>query len=157
MEFKDPRIPDPLFMRAKEIQQLSPDLFKGKDASLFSSKLPSDPGLTINVTDATLEIQDKPRTNWLGITFTDPKTGEPSTDRQQIFTGTNMVIRIEDIPVFYFPYVRGDVNNPLGPLQSFSFSENNVFGAQFLTSWDVFNLIGVTPAPPPVGAWTSIT
>ena len=147
MEFRDPRVPDPLIMRAKEIHQLSPDLFKGKDATLFSSKLPSDPSLTINVTDATLEMIDTPRTNIFGITFTDPKTGEPSTDRQQIFTGENMIIRIEDIPVFYFPYVRGDVNNPLGPLESFSFSQNNIFGAQFLTSWDVFNLIGVTPAP----------
>ena len=53
-----------------------------------------------------LEMIDTPRTNIFGITFTDPEDERTSTDRQQIFTGENMIIRIEDIPVFYFPYVR---------------------------------------------------
>jgi hypothetical protein len=147
VKFSDPRVPDPLYMRADEIRQLSPDLFKGIKAEVYSSKTPADPGLKIVVSEATIEMIDKPRENIFGIPFFNPRTGEPDTDRQQIFQGENMVIRIEDIPVFYFPYVRGDVNDPLGPLQSFSYSQNNVFGAQFLSTWDVFNLIGVTPAP----------
>jgi hypothetical protein len=147
VEFTDPRVPDPLHMRAKEIRQLSPDLFKGLDATVYSSKLPSDPGLKIVVKEATIEMKDTSRTNIFGLTFTNLKTGEPDTQRQQIFTGENMVIRIEDVPVFYFPYVQGDVSDPLGPLQSFSFSQNRIFGAQFMTSWDVFNLLGITPTP----------
>ncbi len=147
MEFRDPRLPDPLLMRADQINQLNPDLFKGLKAQVSSSKTPADPGLTVNVSTATIEIIDQPRKNIFGIVFRDPKTGEPLTERQQIFQGENMILRIEDVPVFYFPYVRGDVNNPLGPLQSFSFSQNRVFGAQFLSTWDVFNLLGVTAAP----------
>jgi hypothetical protein len=147
MEFRDPRIPDPLLMRADQINQLNPDLFKGLKAQVSSSKTPADPGLTVNVSTATIEIIDQPRKNIFGIVFRDPKTGEPMTNRQQIFQGENMILRIEDWPIFYFPYVRGDVNNPLGPLQSFSFSQNRVFGAQFLTNWDIFNLLGISPSP----------
>ncbi len=147
VEFNDPRVPDPLHMRAEEIRQLSPDLFKGINATVSSSKTPADPGLKVVVSEATIEMFDRPRTNIFGIPFFNRGTGQPDTERQQIFTGQNMVIRIEDIPVFYFPYVRGDVNDPLGPLQSFSYSQNNIFGAMFLSTWDIFDLIGITPSP----------
>ena len=41
MEFRDPRIPDPLVMRTDQINQLNPDLFKGLKAQVSSSKTPA--------------------------------------------------------------------------------------------------------------------
>ncbi len=100
-----------------------------------SSKLPSDPSLTINVTDATHRddrySQDEHIRDYLHRS--EDEAGSQYRAASQIFTGENMIIGIEDIPVFYFPYVRRCVNNPLGPLESFSFSQNNILNAQFLT------------------------
>jgi hypothetical protein len=147
VEFRDPRIPDPLHMRAQEIRQLSPDLFEGTKAEVFSSRLPSDPGLKIVVREATVEMKDVPLKNIFGTPFRNPTTGEPLTERQQWFTGRDMILKIEDVPFFYFPYVHGNVNDPLGPLEAASFSVNNIFGAQFMTSWDLYNLLGIVPPP----------
>jgi hypothetical protein len=149
VEFRDPRIPDPLKMKADQINQLTPDLFKGLKARVSSSKTPASPGLEVGVSDATIEIIDRPRTNIFGIPFLDRTTGQPLTERQQLLKGENMILRIEEVPVFYFPYVRGNINDPLGPLESFSFSQNRIFGTSILTGWDVFNLAGMTP---PAGA-----
>jgi hypothetical protein len=45
MEFYQPKIPDPVFVRASEIQQLAANQYKVVKAEVFSSRLPSDPGL----------------------------------------------------------------------------------------------------------------
>ena len=33
-----------------------------------------------------------------------------------------MLLRLDEIPVFYLPYLRGDANDPLGPLESVGIS-----------------------------------
>src|SRR5262249_54735752 len=48
---------------------------------------------------------------------------------------------------FYFPFLRGDANDPLGPLESVNLGVNRIFGARFETSWNVYDLLGVDPLP----------
>src|SRR5262249_4605937 len=49
-QFKQVGVPDPVHVRAEELLQLSQTEFKILKAEVFSSKLPSDPGLKVYVT-----------------------------------------------------------------------------------------------------------
>lgn len=148
LEFKQPKIADPVHVKADELLQISPTLFQATRAQLYSSRLPSDPGLTVNVSDIDVEIKQVPKRTYLfGPEAIDPKTGQPETEPQRIFKGRNVVARIEDVPVLYLPYTQGDANDPLGPLQSININYNQMFGTQFFSTWDVYDLLGVLPTP----------
>jgi hypothetical protein len=148
LEFRQPRLPDPVHMRADELLQVSPNLFKAKRAEIFSSRLPSDPGLKVVVMNANLEQKKVPRRYGpFGRTAVDPKTGQPEIVNERLFWGWNSLIKLDNIPVIYLPYMQGDPRDPLGPLNSINYSYNRLFGNQFFTTWNVYDLFGLTPAP----------
>jgi len=147
MEIQQPRLPYPLNVQADQIIQLNPKLFETGHTVIFASSLPSDPGLKITVSSATLEDLDTPRRNIFGWVIKDAKTGEPVTQTEKIFRGRNMVLSIEGVPVFYLPFIQTDPQDPLGPLDGIAFNYNKIFGYQFFTTWNVYDLIGMTPVP----------
>jgi hypothetical protein len=147
LEVSQKRLPQPLHVQGEEIFQLGPKLFKASHTEVFSTVLPSDPGLKIVVSEATLEDTDTPRRNIFGFRIKDSKTGEYLKDTQRVFTGRNFFLRLENVPILYFPYVQGDPEDPLGPLESIAFNYNRIFGFQFFTTWNVYDLIGMTPVP----------
>ena len=55
LEFKQPGLPDPVHMQARELHQLSLEKFEGLETRIFSSRTPGDPGLTVVFANATLE------------------------------------------------------------------------------------------------------
>lgn len=146
VEFKDRRLgPDAVNMRAQEVQQLSPELFKGFKAEIFASRLPSDPGLKVYVSEATFVQSPEPRRNFLGLPFFDLRTMATTTQGQQLYTGSNMLLKVEDVPIFYWPYVHGDVNDPVGPLEGLSYSFNKIFGSQFGASFNLADVFAIIP------------
>src|SRR4029077_15654955 len=58
-----------------------------------------------------------------------------------------MLIKLENFPVFYFPYLRGNVEDPLGPLEGLNFNYSRIFGFQLMTAWDMYDLLGVNKTP----------
>ena len=147
LEFKQPGLPDPVHFRADEFLQLSATQFKGYRAEVFSSRLPSDPGLKIYVREGTLEEKDITKKNILGMTKIDPKTGKPEVEHQQIFTGQNVFLEAEGVPFFYLPFIQGDANDPFGPLEDISYKVDRVFGNQISATFNVYNLLGIDPDP----------
>jgi hypothetical protein len=147
MEFRRPLIPDPIHVRAQEFVQLSPTLFKGTHAEIFSSRLPSDPGLKVYVAETTVEEKSVPRSSIFGIPVINRRTGAPDVREESIFDSRNVFLDFEDVPVFYFPFLQGDANDPLGPLESVSFNENRVFGFQFMATFNLYDLLGIDPVP----------
>jgi hypothetical protein len=99
------------------------------------------------VAKSTLEMKDIPKRTIFGNLFVSRRTGEPEVEHQRLFHGTDVFLRIEDIPVFYLPFVQGDANDPLGPLQDVSFNYDRIFGFQLKTTFNMFDLIGVDPIP----------
>jgi hypothetical protein len=147
LEFKQPRIPDPMHLRADELLQLSPNKFEAIKAAIFASKLPSDPGLTVNVTTATLEDKQVPKRSIFGWPVTSRTTGQPVMVPQRLFHGDDVLLRVEDVPVLYFPFVQGDAHDPLGPIQSISAGYNRIFGLQLSTTLNMYDLLGIDPFP----------
>jgi hypothetical protein len=147
LEFKQPNLPDPVHLRAEELLQISPTLFKGLRVDVYSSRLPSDPGLKVGVSEGTLEDKQIPKRSIFGIQVINRQTGQPETEEERLFTGKNATVRFDEVPIFYFPYIRGDANDPLGPLSSIGINYNRILGFQTYTTFNAYNLFGIDPYP----------
>jgi hypothetical protein len=147
LETKFPKVVDPVHYRAEEIDQLAPGQFKVLRGDVFASKLPSDPGLKIDVGEATLEEKRVPRTSIFGRTIINRQTGQPEYETQQLFDAKSLVFRLEDVPIFYLPFLKGDANDPLGPLKNINFNYNRIFGFQTFLTLDVYELVGSSKVP----------
>jgi hypothetical protein len=143
LEIRQPTLPYPVHFKAEELQQLNAKLFLAKQAEVYSTVLPSDPGLKIIVREAKIEEIDTVKQSIFGRTVIDRKTGAPLEYKRHIFTGDDNVVRFEGVPIFYSPYLEADVERPLGPLDSASFGYNKIFGFQITTTWDLYELLGL--------------
>ncbi len=145
LELFDRRLPDAVHFRADELYQLGPDDFKAVRAEVFSSRLPSDPGLTIFMGAARLRQRRVPRTNIFGRTFLDCQTGEPEIVTEQYFQGENVQLRLAGWPIFCTGFVQGSVTDPSGPIRAVTFRQDRVFGYHLGGEFDLFNLLGISP------------
>jgi len=147
LELKDPKLPERLHLQAEELHQLGPKKFEADNAAVSASRMPSDPGLKVLLSHATLEDREYERRTLFGIPLYDPVTGAPQKGSEKLVRGENAVLQLEGVPVFYLPVLQGDANEPLGPLQTLTFRQDRVFGTQILTTFNMYNLLGVDPVP----------
>src|ERR1700754_1904913 len=98
------------------------------NGTINGSKLHSDPRLRIDSDRMTLNERKVMRRNIFGIPVRNIETGEQVEDVEQIITMRNAVTRLGGLPVGYLPNLRVNANDPLGPLQGVSFSQNRIFG-----------------------------
>ncbi len=146
LEIREPKIPYPIHVQSERMLQLNSKVFQANAPIIYSTILPSDPGLEITLKQITIEEKETPVKNWLGQPVYD-KNGMPKVDKGRYFTGDNMFVTLEDVPVFYFPWLRGRVEDPLGPLENLNFNYNRIFGFQLYTTWDMYDLFGLEKAP----------
>jgi hypothetical protein len=145
LEFYQPKLTDPLFVRAKEIQQLAANQYKVVKAEVFSSKMPADPGLKIYVAEATIEERTIPKFSIFGKRFVDRDTEQELDQKESYVRAKNMFIELENFPIFYLPYLQGDGRDPLGPIEGVNLGFNNIFGGQFGLTLNAFDLLGIQP------------
>jgi hypothetical protein len=143
LEIRDPKLPYPLHMKAPELHQLNAKTFETKQSEVFSTILPSDPGLEIQIRKSRVVEVQEIRKDIFGREHVDPKTGEPLVTNERYFTGRDMVVYLEGLPIFYWPYYTANVEEPLGPLKAISFNYNKIFGFQLFTTWDMFSILGM--------------
>ena len=143
LEIRDPKLIYPLHVKADEVLQLNAKVYQASHAVIYSSQLPSDPGLTVEVKEVTVEEKEIATKGIFGTPIYDKKTGEPKTITERQFAGSSFIARIEGVPFFYFPYLTGNVEDPLGPLDAIGFGSSRPFGFQFQTTWDLFDLFGI--------------
>src|SRR5262249_29416192 len=113
------------------------------NAEIFSSKLPSDPGLKLLVDHATMTNRERPRT-FFGQPVYDKK-GQPVVIQESIVEATNVLAELEGVPFYYTPYLITDRRDPLGPLETINFGGNRVFGFQGGLGLNVYKLFGLQP------------
>src|SRR5262249_8848545 len=137
LELKSKGVPDPIHLKGQEVTQISPLKYEAVKAEVFSSRLPSDPGLKIVLAQATIEEKKIERRTIFGNPVLDSVTGQPQTVQQRLVHGDSVVLEFESVPIFYLPFVQGDANEPFGPLKSLGFRQDRVFGTQILTTFNV--------------------
>ena len=138
-------INEPLIVTTPRLLQTGPTTYEVREAELFASKLPSDPGLKLLVASATITNTTREDTNLFGQVKRDAK-GQPIVVAENIVTARNVISEFEGVPFWYWPYLRTDVNDPMGPLETINFGENNVLGAFAGVGLNGYKLLGLRPA-----------
>ncbi len=136
----------------ERIRQLGPNTFHGKGVWITPSPF-GKPGYRMQATDAFLEQRFRSSTFGAEEPAVDPSTGNPESETQNWITSLNNVFFIEDVPVFYLPYLQR-----VRPISSrcrwkASCSAKTKFSrAQIRTQWDLAKLFGFTQ--PRGSEWT---
>ncbi len=146
LEIREPKLKDPIHMKANEIFQLGPSMFEANNVMVYSTVLPSDPGFRVELRKATIEERQQHRYTIFGLPYASVP-GSAKFERDRYFRGESALVRLEGVPIFYFPWIAGRVEDPLGPLDNISVSANRIFGFQLYTTFDIFDLIGVDRPP----------
>lgn len=147
LELSAPSLKDAIHFRGQEVWRLGLDDWQVRNADLYSSKLPADPGLKLSSPDVTLNQRRVIRRNIFGLPYRDIFTGERIVDTEQIVTARNSRLEIWDVPVAWFPYLRTDVTDPLGPFVGLGLGMDRIFGQQVYTSWDMYKLLALKGPP----------
>ncbi|HEY1379995.1 MAG TPA: hypothetical protein VGF55_24545, partial [Gemmataceae bacterium] len=147
LQFRRQGMQDDLHLKADELVQVTPTRFEAARAQIFSSRLPSDPGLELVLAHATVEDTKLERRGLFGGPVIDRRTGQPETYVERLVHGEDVRLEFEGVPVMYLPVVQGDANDPFGPLQSIAFRNDRIFGTQVYTTFNVWNLLNRNPEP----------
>ena len=147
LEFTPQIVPDPFHIHGQEIRRLDAENWEILRASFDSSKLPSDPGLRMDSPRVLYNERQVRLRNAFGIPYRDLLTGEPIYGDERLVTAYNAVPKVMGVPVWYYPKIRTDANDPLGPFVGMGFGQNRVFGTQLYTTWDIFDLLALRPPP----------
>ena len=98
-------------LRADVVQQIGRDRFVAQNASLTSSRF-GVPGYELRSSLMTYDDVQHPRINPLtGTPEVDPN-GDPIIDHEKLVTSRNNVVYLEQVPVFYWPFMATDLEQP---------------------------------------------
>ena len=143
-----PRYEGLLRLRAEVLQQLGRDRFLAQNAFVTSSRL-GFPRYRLESGRMTLDDIQESRVDALtGAPVLDPQTGQPVVDHELMLTAENNLLYLEEIPVFYWPFLATDLTEPSLYLRRARFRNDRVFGAQVLTDWNVYQILGIRQRPP---------
>lgn len=144
VETVDPKTRLPLFLRSEEVRQLTPEKFFARRASITTSPYRGTPGYDFFANQAYFEeVKERIRNPFTGQDVVDPATGVPRERVRHFVTGYNDVLRVQGVPVFYWPYLRLDVEDPLGPLQEIRLGSSNNLGFISAVALDLWELLGL--------------
>ncbi len=134
-------------LKADVIQQLGEDQLQAYGAAVTSSRL-GVPRYWLQSDAVTLNRQDRrivdPAT---GTLLVDPATGQPATGDQYTAESRDNTVYIGGVPVFYWPVLRTDLDNPGFYIDRIRFGNDAVFGTQIGVGLDMFQLLGIPNAP----------
>ncbi|MBA4029927.1 MAG: hypothetical protein C0478_03380 [Planctomyces sp.] len=126
-------------VRAESIRQLSRDTFQARNAYVTTSQL-GEPVYRIQSSD--IFVDQRTWSPWSQPTV-DPQTGMLKNDTTTWITAQNNTFVFGSVPLLYAPVISGPAEDPNIPIQSLTFSQDSIFGSQFRSRWDAFQLFGL--------------
>lgn len=134
-------------LKARVLQQLDESRFVAQEALFTTSRL-EDPSYSLQA--ATVSYEDQQRAiidPFTGQPAINPYTGEPVYDHAQLARTQNNFVYLGDVPVFYWPTLTTNLEEPRFYVDSIRFRNDRVFGFQTLLDLDVYQLLGAEPLP----------
>jgi hypothetical protein len=122
----------PIIIRATTLRQLSEDEFTADHASMTTSSF-ATPSYAINSDKVYIHQVD---------------TGDPYIGWQTHYTASNDVLTMWGVPVFYWPWASGVLDQTPYPLRNIEVGSTNQYGFGVTTTWGIFESAG---QPPPRG------
>jgi hypothetical protein len=148
VEAVEPQLQVPVYMTSPEIRQLAPGEFFGRDASFTTSIHRGTPGYAIKGKEIYFEeIKERIKNPFTGQPVIDSDTGQPLEVARHYATGYANTLRVSDVPVFFWPYVRANAEDPLGPVQNIRLGQSQNLGTIAGVSLDIWQLTGFDYLP----------
>ncbi len=130
-------------MRASAIRQLDNAHFVAQNGLVTTSRL-EDPSYAFTADEIQFEDLQQPLVDPItGAPAIDPATGQPVAAHQRLAKSTNNFVYIGDVPVFYWPTLSTNLENPSYYISNFRFRHDSVFGYQAMVDLDAFQLLGM--------------
>jgi lipopolysaccharide export system protein LptA len=151
-----PRYQGLVRLKADVLQQVDQQRFVAQNAALTSSRL-GVPSYEFRAGSLDFVDVQSPRVDpATGLPAADPQTGEPLIDHQFLATSRDNVLRLEGVPVFYWPTLATDLERPTFYVERVRLSNDTVFGTQVLVDFNAYEVFGIRQ--PPAGTeWTFST
>jgi len=136
-----------LRLQAEVLQQTGRDSFFARDTFITSSRM-GRPGYRIQSGEVYYEdIQSPAFEPFSGQPLLDPQTDQPVVEHQKLATSTNNLLFLGPVPVFYWPVLATDLEDPTFYIRRARIKNDQVYGTQILTDWDAYELLGIRNPP----------
>jgi len=136
-----------LRMKSEMIQQTGPDSYYAQNTFLTSSRM-GEPGYRLQAGDMMFEdIQSPMLDPMTGQPLRDQATGQELVEHQRLANSSNNLLFIGPLPVFYWPNLSTNLNDPTYYIRRARAKYDRVFGTQILTTWSGYELLGLRKPP----------
>lgn len=136
-----------LRLKADALQMYGEQRYQAFGAAITSSRL-GVPRYWFQAETVEFQDQQRQRLNpYTRLPELDPRTGEPMVDHNYMASSSNNYVFLAGYPVFYWPTVASDLQEPSYYLQRAQLKNDSVFGTQVLLDWDLYQLLGIRNRP----------
>jgi hypothetical protein len=143
VETYDEGLRAPLLMNSERLFMFTPDKFYGERAEFTTSPYRGRPGFAFTGDETYLERVKQPIVNpFTGAPALDDQ-GQPLVRNRNFGTSYNSFLRVDDVPIFYTPYVRVDLEHPLGPVETFKIGNTQRLGFTTSVTLNAWRLLGL--------------
>ena len=130
-------------LRASALRQLDNAHFVAQNGLVTTSRL-EDPSYAFTADTIQFEDLQQPIVDPLtGTPAIDPATGQPAATHQRLATSSNNYIYVGDVPVFYWPTLSTNLEQPSYYIDNVRIRNDGVFGTQVMLEFDAFQLLGM--------------
>jgi hypothetical protein len=133
-------------MKADVIQQVDENNLYAIGAAFTTSRL-AVPRYWLQSDNLEINRQQRVLEPRVGDNYFDSSSGDVATEDEYFATSRNNRIYVGQVPVFAWPRYRTSLDDPSFYLQRLRLGNDRVFGAQIMTGWDMFKLLGVRDRP----------
>lgn len=129
----DPSRGVPIYMRAEELRQVSKYVFRADDVVVTTSEF-FEPQVALHSSSVVL-------TDLTGVAARQ----EEMDDSKYDMVMKDVTLKIDQLPVFYWPKIRTDLERPDIPLKRLSLGYDTDYGPTFESDWNLAKLLGRKP------------
>ena len=134
-------------LKADVLRRQGDGMFEAENAMITTSLL-GEPSYHLRGKTMTVNERITPILNPMTRTpVIDESTGEPKVDREMWLVSENNFIYSGRIPVFYWPWMAADLQDPVLYIKSIGYGNDNIFGNQYRTTWNPFQVFNIRNVP----------
>ncbi len=128
-------------LRADVLRQVDRSRFVAQRTGLTSSRL-GVPTWEFRSRELTFTDEQIPLADPFGQPLIEPATGEPVVEHQQWITSRGNTVNLMGLPVLWWPVLSSNARKPTFYINDFQLKNDQIFGTQVLTGWDMFQILG---------------